>query len=100
MMINGLAALCASTLTLIAAEQASGLGEAPHRPEPVHLAAGHICTASSSAKICFGLCDRCIWKNNNGCSEWNGWSKYETLQKEKETCFDCAAESSAGPYTI
>jgi len=80
MMINGLAALCASTLTLIAAEQASGLGEAPHRSEPVRLAANHTCTASDSAQLL--------------------WRYYETLQKEKETCFDCAAESSAGPYTI
>lgn len=21
---------------------------------------------------CFGKCDRCIWKRNGGCSEWNG----------------------------
>lgn len=22
-------------------------------------------------KPCYGLCDRCIWKKNGGCSEWN-----------------------------
>ena len=21
-------------------------------------------------KWCFGLCDRCVWKYNGGCSEW------------------------------
>lgn len=25
-----------------------------------------------SEKPCFGKCDRCIWKENGGCSEWNG----------------------------
>ena len=24
-------------------------------------------------KQCFGKCDRCVWKYNGGCSEWNGW---------------------------
>ena len=79
MMINGLAALCAGTLTLITAEQASGRGEAPHRSEPERLAADHICTAYDSAQLL--------------------WRYHETLQKEKETCSDCAAESSAGSYT-
>lgn len=23
-------------------------------------------------KKCYGLCDRCAWKTNGGCSEWNG----------------------------
>lgn len=23
-------------------------------------------------KPCLGLCDRCVWKYNGGCSEWNG----------------------------
>lgn len=23
-------------------------------------------------KPCYGKCDRCIWKYNGGCSEWNG----------------------------
>ena len=26
----------------------------------------------SELKPCFGKCDRCIWKENGGCSEWNG----------------------------
>lgn len=21
-------------------------------------------------KDCYGKCDRCVWKNNGGCSEW------------------------------
>lgn len=21
-------------------------------------------------KPCYGKCDRCVWKNNGGCSEW------------------------------
>ena len=21
-------------------------------------------------KKCYGKCDRCVWKNNGGCSEW------------------------------
>ena len=21
-------------------------------------------------KRCYGKCDRCVWKNNGGCSEW------------------------------
>ena len=24
-------------------------------------------------KICYGKCDRCAWKTNGGCSEWNGY---------------------------
>lgn len=23
-------------------------------------------------KLCYGKCDRCVWKNNGGCSEWGG----------------------------
>lgn len=69
-MINGLAALSAATL--IAAEQSSGQPPEPHVAEPVRLAADCICIASASAKVCYGSCDRCVWKYNNGCSEWNG----------------------------
>ena len=26
-------------------------------------------------KQCYGeLCERCVWKYNGGCSEWNGYS--------------------------
>ena len=25
-------------------------------------------------KSCYGLCDKCVWKENGGCSEWNGWN--------------------------
>ena len=25
-------------------------------------------------KKCYGKCDRCVWKNNGDCSEWNGWN--------------------------
>lgn len=28
-------------------------------------------------KSYYGLCERCVWKRNGGCSEWNG-----TAQKE------------------
>ena len=24
-------------------------------------------------KPCYGKCDRCVWRDNGGCSEWNGW---------------------------
>ena len=24
-------------------------------------------------KPCYGKCERCIWRDNGGCSEWNGW---------------------------
>ena len=24
-------------------------------------------------KTCYGKCDRCVWRDNGGCSEWNGW---------------------------
>lgn len=24
-------------------------------------------------KSCYGLCPNCIWKDNGGCSEWNGF---------------------------
>lgn len=24
-----------------------------------------------AVKPCYGLCDRCVWKYNGGCSEWN-----------------------------
>ena len=23
-------------------------------------------------KNCYGRCDRCVWRDNGGCSEWNG----------------------------
>lgn len=23
-------------------------------------------------KVCYGLCEQCVWKYNGGCSEWNG----------------------------
>ena len=25
-------------------------------------------------KPCYGKCERCMWRDNGGCSEWNGWS--------------------------
>ena len=28
-------------------------------------------------KPCYGKCERCVWKYNGGCSEWNGWSRRE-----------------------
>lgn len=31
----------------------------------------------SELKPCFGKCDRCIWKENGGCSEWNGGESNE-----------------------
>lgn len=27
--------------------------------------------ALSPHKSCYGKCDRCVWRNNGGCSEWN-----------------------------
>ena len=24
-------------------------------------------------KPCYGLCSRCVWRYNGGCSMWNGW---------------------------
>ena len=24
-------------------------------------------------KQCFGMCEKCAWKYNGGCSEWNGF---------------------------
>ena len=26
-------------------------------------------------KFCYGKCDRCVWRDNGGCSEWNGWGE-------------------------
>lgn len=26
-------------------------------------------------KPCYGLCERCVWFKNGGCSEWNGLLK-------------------------
>lgn len=28
-------------------------------------------------KSCYGKCDRCVWRDNGGCSEWNGWGEEE-----------------------
>lgn len=28
-------------------------------------------------KPCYGLCNRCVWKDNGGCSEWNGYDLEE-----------------------
>ena len=30
-------------------------------------------------KSCIGLCDRCVWYRNGGCSEWNGAEKTTAL---------------------
>lgn len=27
-------------------------------------------------KTCYGKCDRCAWKENGGCSEWNGYDNH------------------------
>lgn len=32
-------------------------------------------------KPCFGKCARCVWRNNGGCSEWNGFGE-ERLTRE------------------
>lgn len=29
-------------------------------------------------KLCYGKCDKCVWKDNGGCSEWNGY-KYRLV---------------------
>jgi len=26
-------------------------------------------------KPCYGLCERCVWYRNGGCSEWNGMAE-------------------------
>ena len=34
-------------------------------------------------KECYGKCDRCVWKTNGGCSEWNGlfpFVEYEEIK--------------------
>lgn len=28
-------------------------------------------------KQCYGLCDRCAWMANGGCSMWNGYDSEE-----------------------
>ena len=33
-------------------------------------------------KPCYGLCERCVWKYNGGCSEWNKYVK-------RNHCFHC-----------
>lgn len=33
-------------------------------------------------KECYGKCNRCVWKNNGGCSEWNN---KERLSENNET---------------
>ena len=30
-------------------------------------------------KPCYGRCDRCVWKDNGGCSEWNGFKDEEQI---------------------
>lgn len=40
-------------------------------------------------KPCFGKCDRCVWRNNGGCSEWNGYAgerltREDTISAPKE----------------
>jgi len=31
--------------------------------------------ALSRQKLCFGMCDLCVWKGNDGCAEWNGYER-------------------------
>lgn len=33
-------------------------------------------------KSCYGLCEKCVWKFNNGCSEWNHREDSRTKKKE------------------
>lgn len=35
-------------------------------------------------KSCYGKCDRCIWKENGGCSEWNGYKNTKTKDTKKK----------------
>lgn len=35
-------------------------------------------------KSCRHKCDRCVWRNNGGCSEWNG----ENERRKKKPSFD------------
>lgn len=28
-------------------------------------------------KPCYGKCDRCVWRENGGCSEWNGMVEHD-----------------------
>lgn len=34
-------------------------------------------------KPCYGLCARCVWRYNGGCSMWNGWC---VMTKTCSTC--------------
>lgn len=29
-------------------------------------------------KPCYGKCERCVWKNNGGCSEWEKGANHDT----------------------
>ena len=35
-------------------------------------------------KKCYGKCDRCVWKYNGGCSEWNGWNRRAGKEEKHE----------------
>jgi len=41
-------------------------------------------------KDCYGKCDRCVWRDNGGCSIWNGWEgNTEAEYIEREAALDC-----------
>ena len=48
-------------------------------------------------KSCYGKCDHCVWRNNGGCSMWNGW---EETDKEGEVCKDILCEWLKSPVEV
>lgn len=53
-------------------------------------------------KKCYGKCDRCVWKNNGGCSEWRRISVGEArLQHNAEKSFvECASCHARSDYYL
>lgn len=44
--------------------------------------------AEALHKHCYGLCVRCVWRYNGGCSEWNGWMELPEPPKEEENEYE------------
>lgn len=59
-------------------------------------------TAMTKHKKCYGKCDRCVWKNNGGCSEWRRISGGEArLQHNAEKSFvECASCHARSDYYL
>ena len=70
--------------------------------EPICQYAESYCEYDGDVEVVCGKCDRCVWKNNGGCSEWRRISGGEArLQHNAEKSFvECASCHARSDYYL